>query len=72
MAHPASETTKVIWYVTALSNGIIGGVYPSGNKYPAPSTVNVNSPTTLWGGINYKFYISEAKSIETNVEFRNS
>jgi hypothetical protein len=72
VAIPASSPVKTVWYVTALNNGTIGGVYPSGNKYPAPTTVSVNSPTALWSGINYNFYISELPSIETNIEFRNS
>jgi hypothetical protein len=72
VAIPATSTVKTVWYVTALNNGTIGGVYPSGNKYPSPTNVSVNSPTALWSGINYNFYISELPSIETNIEFRNS
>lgn len=72
MATPATSTTKTVWYVTALNNGTIGGSFPSGNKYPAPTSTSVDSPTGLWSSISYKFYISEAKSVETNIEFRNS
>lgn len=72
VAIPTTSTVKTVWYVTALNNGVIGGTYPSGNKYPAPTSISVNSPTALWSGVNYNFYISEGASIETNVEFRNS
>jgi len=72
VAIPSTSTLKTKWYVTALSNGTIGGVYPSGNKFPNPDVVSVNSPSALWSGINYRFYISEIAGVETNIEFRNS
>lgn len=72
VAIPSTSTLKTKWYVTALSNGTIGGVYPSGNKFPNPDVVSVNSPSALWSGVNYRFYISEIAGVETNIEFRNS
>lgn len=72
VAIPETSTLKTKWFVNELNQGNIGGTYPSGNKYPSPTTLSVNSPTGLWSGINYRFYISELPSIETNIEFRNS
>lgn len=52
-AHPASNTTKTVWYVSALNNGSIGGV---SNLFGDFETVSVT--TVNWSGVSYKVYIS--------------
>lgn len=71
-AIPSTSTSKTVWYVTALNNGSIGGsVSPGGNLFPAHDTVSVT--TVLWGGVNYKVYISNFQTATTGVmELRNS
>ena len=70
MAIPATSTNKTIWYVTALSNGNIATSSPTSDKYVRTDGVSVDSPTGLWNGVNYDFYISETSTIDTTVEFR--
>lgn len=72
MAIPATATNKTVWWVTALSNGSIATSSPTSSKYVRTDGVSVNSPTGLWSGVNYDFYISEVSAIDTTVEFRNS
>lgn len=72
MAIPATSTNKTRWFVTELSQGNIATSSPTSDKYVRTDNVSVNSPTTLWSGINYDFYISEGSAIDTTVQFRNS
>lgn len=72
-AVPSTSTLKTQWYVDTLNNGSIGGaVSPSGNLFPAPDTVVIDSPTVLWSGVSYKIYIANYQSgIVVPMELRN-
>lgn len=74
VAIPTSSTLKTKWYVTALNNGNIGGaVSAGGNLFPDPTTITVDSPTGLWTGVSYRFYISNYQTAQAaNMELRNS
>jgi len=65
-AVPIAYATKTTWYVSALNNGIIGGVVSAaGNLFPAPDTVN-GVANGLWSGQSYKLYISNYQSSVTS------
>lgn len=67
-AHPASNTTKTVWFASALNTGGIGGV---SNLFGSPSTVSVT--TMNWGGVSYKVYVSNyATSTSGTMELRNA
>lgn len=62
-AVPAANPVKTAWYVSVFNNGAIGGpVGITGNLFPAPNLVNINSPSALWAGINYNIYITNYQS----------
>lgn len=67
-ATPATSNTKTTWYENALNNGNIGS--PS-DLFGALSTVSIDSPTSLWSGVNYKIYISNFQSAAGTLELRN-
>ena len=71
-AIPQASADKTVWFVNALNNGTIGGaVSPGGNLFPNEDIVSVT--TVLWGGINYRVYISNYQSATTGaMEMRNS
>jgi len=77
-AIPSTSTSKLIWYVNGLSNGVIGGlVSAGGNLFPSlvsdsAAGININSPTGLWSGVNYDIYIANKQQAATYMEFRNS
>lgn len=71
-ALPASSPTKTIWFVDALNNGSIGGsVSPGGNLFPAFSAVTIDSPTSIWTGISYEFYISNYQTAVSSMQIQN-
>ena len=72
LAIPSSSTNKTVWFVTALSNGAIASSSPTSEKYLRIENISVDSPTGLWTGVNYDFYISEVAGVDTTVQFRNS
>jgi hypothetical protein len=51
-----SIAAKTTWYETALNNGTIGGAT---DLIAAPTTLALNSPTSLWSGVNYKIYVAQ-------------
>lgn len=62
-AVPASVPVKTAWFVSVFNNGAIGGpVGITGNLFPAPNLVSINSPTALWSGVNYNIYITNYQS----------
>jgi len=75
-ATPAISQTKTKWEgsnaPTTNTESIPGGLFN------APTTVSVNSPSSCWTGINYKFYISNyptstiAAGTPYNITFKNS
>lgn len=68
-AHPATYTSKTIWYFTALNQGVIGPDSFINN----PVTQAVNSPNSYWTAVSYKIYISNYASTTTGaLELRNS
>jgi hypothetical protein len=73
-AIPSSSPSKIVWFVDDLNNGVIGGaVSPGGNLFPSPDLVVVDSPTALWTGVQYKFYISNYQSLSAALmQMRNS
>lgn len=73
-AIPVSSTSKNVWYVDALNNGAIGGaVSAGGNLFPTFDNVEVDSPTVLWEGVEYKIYISNYQSaVASAMQMRNS
>jgi hypothetical protein len=72
-ATPETSTTKTRWFVDALNTGDISGPDGGANLFPAPTIVNIDSPTTLWSGVNYKIYISNFQSaISAPMQLRNS
>jgi hypothetical protein len=76
LATPATSTTKTKWEgsnaPTTNTESIPGGLFN------APTTVSVNSPSSCWSGVNYKFYISNyptstiAGGTPYNITFKNS
>lgn len=54
-AIPVSSPAKTNWMVSATNFGNIGG---SSNLFNTEQQLSVNSPTALWNGIVYRFYIS--------------
>ena len=76
LATPAISITKTKWEgsnaPTTNTESIPGGLFN------APTTVLVNSPSSCWSGINYKFYISNyptstiAGGTPYNITFKNS
>lgn len=54
-ATPVASTTKLGWYEGATNKGNIG---TGSDLFNAPSSVSVNSPSGLWNGQSYKFYVS--------------
>lgn len=68
IAYPASNTTKTVWYVTALDNGFIPGGLVGGQ-----TTLSCDSPDTYWTGINYKIHVSAGLITQSQpIQFRNS
>lgn len=72
-AIPNSMASKLAWFITTLNNGAIGGaVSPGGNLFPAPSVVNIDSPSVLWNDVDYKIYVSNYQSaVALSMELRN-
>lgn len=69
VAHIAADTSKTVWYNTALNNGSIG----AGQFILAPVTQAVNSPNAYWSAVSFKIYISSgATDTSGAIEFRNS
>lgn len=68
VAYPASSTTKTIWYVNALDNGVIpGGLLGGVNTLPC------NSPTNLWSNVNFKIHVSAGLITQLNpIQLKNS
>ena len=68
VAYPATSTTKTIWYVNALDNGVIpGGLLGGVNTLPC------NSPTGLWNNINFKIHVSAGLITQPNpIQLKNS
>ena len=68
VAYPASSTTKTIWYVNALDNGVIpGGLLGGVNTLPC------NSPTNLWNNVNFKIHVSAGLITQPNpIQLKNS
>jgi hypothetical protein len=66
-AHPASNPSKSVWYVSALNNGAIGG---GSNLFGTLSTLSVSNVN--WNGITYKVYVSNYPTTTSGVmELRN-
>lgn len=69
VAHIAADTSKTVWYNTALNNGSIG----AGQFILAPVTQAVNSPDSYWSAVSFKIYISSgATDTSGAIEFRNA
>ena len=68
VAYPATSTTKTIWYVNALDNGVIpGGLLGGVNTLPC------NSPTNLWSNVNFKIHVSAGLITQPNpIQLKNS
>ena len=68
VAYPATSTTKTIWYVNALDNGVIpGGLLGGVNTLPC------NSPTNLWNNVNFKIHVSAGLITQPNpIQLKNS
>ena len=68
VAYPATSTTKTIWYVNALDNGVIpGGLLGGVNTLPC------NSPTNLWSNVNFKIHVSAGMITQPNpIQLKNS
>lgn len=68
VAYPATSTTKTIWYVNALDNGVIpGGLLGGANTLPC------NSPTNLWNNVNFKIHVSAGMITQANpIQLKNS
>ena len=68
VAYPATSTTKTVWYVNALDNGVIpGGLLGSVNTLPC------NSPTNLWNNVNFKIHVSAGLITQPNpIQLKNS
>ncbi len=73
-AVPIVSALKTIWFVNALNTGSIGGVVsPSGNLFPSPDVVAINSPLALWSGVQYRIYVANYQSgVVLPMELRNS
>jgi hypothetical protein len=68
-AIPEASTDKTKWFVDALNKGDIGS--PT-DLFKNDVIVNVNSPTALWNGINYRIYISNyATTTAGNMQLQN-
>jgi hypothetical protein len=60
-AIPSTSTSKTVWEGSnsPSNTGAIGGaVSAGGNLFPDPDVVSIDSPTSLWSGVNYKIYVS--------------
>lgn len=69
-AYWAGYTTKTKWYVNGFNNGTIGG---SSNLFGNEQTRNLNSPSGLWTGIDFKIHISNYPTTTQGVmELRNT
>ena len=68
VAYPETSTTKTIWYVNALDNGVIpGGLLGGVNTLPC------NSPTNLWSNVNFKIHVSAGLITQPNpIQLKNS
>ena len=68
VAYPAPSTTKTIWYVNALDNGVIpGGLLGGVNTLPC------NSPENLWNNVPFKIHVSAGLITQPNpVQLKNS
>ena len=73
-AIPSISASKLAWFVSTLNNGAIGGsVNPGGNLFPVFDTVSIDSPGSLWSGVNYKIYVSNYQTaITALMELRNA
>jgi len=80
-AIPNISTSKTKWEGSnsPSNNGLIGGaVSGGGNLFPDPDVINIDSPTSLWSGINYKIYISNFQTssydggVPYTLTFKNS
>ena len=73
-AVPDTSPLKTVWFISTLNTGAIGGaVSPSGNLFPAPTVVSINSPTALWSGVLYKIYVANYQSgVIVPMDLRNS
>ena len=75
-AVPQSSPLKTSWFVDSLNNGVIGGsVSPSGNLFPSPNLLNIDSnnlPIPLWTNVPYNIYIANYQSgIVVPMQLRN-
>ena len=68
VAYPETSTTKTIWYVNALDNGVIpGGLLGGVNTLPC------NSPTNLWSNVSFKIHVSAGLITQPNpIQLKNS
>ncbi len=72
-AIPSTSNSKNVWYETALNNGSIGGVVdPGGNLFPDFDIVSIDSPSSIWVGVEYKIYISNFQSGTSSLQLRNN
>lgn len=70
VAYWAGYTTKTKWYVNGFNNGVIGG---ASNLFGDQETRNLNSPTGLWTGIDFKIHVSNYPTTTQGVmELRNT
>jgi hypothetical protein len=68
-AVPESQPMKTAWQ--GGNNVSNNGTIP-GDLFPAPTTVNITSPDSLWSGIDYRIYISDyPTSINYSMTFSN-
>ncbi len=54
-AIPAISASKTKWFVTELNQGSIGSI---SDLFGAETILEIDSPTVMWEGVEYKIYIS--------------
>lgn len=69
VAVPAFWAVKTRWFVSQFNQGDIGG---ASNFIGDAVTANKNSPTALWNGVLYRFYISNYATIVENITLKNN
>lgn len=68
IAIPTTNTVKTNWFVTELNQGSIGG---ETNLFATTTTAPKNSPDGYWGGVSYRFYITNYKTTVQTIQLRS-